>query len=80
MTGIHRSPEPLASAQGRLEHDVILGLEVNRAVLIGVNLRNSMLPASCIQLLWRSSLSHGSHVAFPSICHCVFRQSPGGDS
>lgn len=47
MTGIHRSPETLARAQGRerLKHDVILSLEVNRAVLIGVNLRNSMLLA-----------------------------------
>lgn len=43
MTGIHRSPEPLARAQGRerLKRDITLSLVVNRAVLIGVNLRNA---------------------------------------
>lgn len=63
---IHRSPETLARAQGRegLKHDVIPSLEVNRAVLIGVNLRNSFLLAGCSQPLWRSLLSHGSHAAF----------------
>lgn len=49
MIGIHRGPETLARTRGRegLKYDIIPSLEVSRAVLIGVNLRNSFLLAGC---------------------------------
>lgn len=69
MIGIHRGPETLARTRGRegLKYDIIPSLEVSRAVLIGVNLRNSFLLAGCSQPLWRSLLSRGSHAAFPRL-------------
>lgn len=69
MIGIDRSLETLARAQVREgpKHDVTVSLRVNKALLVGLNLRNSMFLAGCRQPPWRSPLSHGNHVAFPSL-------------